>query len=64
MWSLLPQIVACYEEFGVDQMEYMEVPVQNYISRGADVLVTSQEPNYLNMVEALFRVTLPSKPGV
>lgn len=50
MWSLLPQIVDCYEEFGVDRMEDMEVPLQNYISRGSDVLISSQEPNYLSMV--------------
>eukprot|EP00884_Botryococcus_braunii_P004058 jgi/Botrbrau1/13653/Bobra.0292s0003.1 len=56
MWSLLPQIVSCYEEFGVDFMESIEIPVQNYIARGTAVFLTSQEPNYLNMVNHLVKL--------
>jgi hypothetical protein len=52
MWSLLPQVVACYDEFAIDYMEQMEVPLQNYICRGTEVLLTSQEPNYLGLVSS------------
>jgi hypothetical protein len=52
MWSLLPQIVACYEEFGVDYMEHIEVPVLNFISRGSEVLLSN--PDYLKLVRSSF----------
>jgi hypothetical protein len=52
LWSLLPQVVACYDEFAIDYMEQMEVPLQNYICRGTEVLLTSQEPNYLGLVSS------------
>jgi hypothetical protein len=33
-------------------MEQMEIPLQNYICQGTEVLLTSQEPNYLGLVSS------------
>ena len=50
MWSLWPQLYQAYNEWAFDYFENIIVPLDNYISRGTDVFLASQNPNYLNQV--------------
>ena len=47
MWSLWPQLIACFHEWAVDYLENLLVPLDNFISRGTPHFLAGTSPNYL-----------------
>lgn len=47
MWTLWPQLIQCFHEWAIDYFENILVPLDNFISRGTDTFLSSQNPNYL-----------------
>jgi hypothetical protein len=47
MWSLWPQLIACFHEWAVDYLENLIVPLDNFISRGTPHFLAGTSPNYL-----------------
>lgn len=50
MWTLWPLIYQSYNEWAFDYFENILVPLDNFISRGTEVFLSSQNPNYLEQV--------------
>lgn len=49
MWTLYPLMLQCVNEWAIDYLENVLLPLDNFISKGGEVFVTCQEPNYLAM---------------
>jgi hypothetical protein len=47
MWSLWPQMASAFNEWAIDYFENILVPLDNYISKGTEVFLTSKDPDYL-----------------
>ena len=50
MWSLWPQIFEAYDDWARDYLENIMVPLDNFITKGTEVFLAGQNPNYLNQV--------------
>lgn len=62
MWTLWPRLHQCFDEWAIDSFDSILVPLDNFISRGTEVFLTSQSPNYLasaNQVTPFLRPTSP-----
>ena len=42
-------LVQCVNEWAIDYLENVLLPLDNYISKGTDVFLTSQNPNFLQL---------------
>ena len=47
MWTLYPQMCKELDEWAVDYFENILVPMDNFISHGTEVFITSRDPDYL-----------------
>eukprot|EP00898_Chlorokybus_atmophyticus_P004844 jgi/Chlat1/5360/Chrsp35S05283 len=47
MWGLWPLMADALDEWALDYFENILVPLDNYISRGTEVFLTSTDPDYL-----------------
>ncbi|KAF8071226.1 SAD2 [Scenedesmus sp. PABB004] len=56
LWSLWPQLHALVMDFGIDYWENILIPLDNFISRGTDVFLLSESPNYQESVFAMAQV--------
>lgn len=50
LWSLWPLLYQAYNEWAFDYFENILVPLDNFVSKGTDVFLSGQNPNYLNQV--------------
>eukprot|EP00899_Mesostigma_viride_P026574 jgi/Mesvir1/7100/Mv09206-RA.2 len=53
LWKLWPVMVAAVDEWALDYLDKILIPLDNYVSRGTQVYLTSTEPNYQ---ESLYRL--------
>ena len=53
LWELFPLIYCAFNEWAYDYLENMVTPLDNYISRGTDVFVSSQNPDLVGMIYAM-----------
>lgn len=58
MWSLYPRMVQCVTDWAIDYFEEVLLPMDNYISKGTDVFLGSQSPNYLAMTNQMLEKVL------
>lgn len=58
LWSLWPQLHACVVEWAIDYMEYVLVPLDNFISRSTEHFVTCKNPDYLQSVYQMVQHSL------
>ena len=49
MWALYPQLCRELDAWAVDYFENMLVPMDNFISHGTEVFLTSRDPDYLGI---------------
>lgn len=52
IWSLWPLLYQAYNEWAFDYFENILVPIDNFISRGTEVFLSGQNPNYLTQASA------------
>ena len=50
IWSLWPQIFEAYNDWARDYLENIMVPLDNFITKGTEVFLAGQNPNYLSQV--------------
>ena len=50
LWTMWPLLYQAFNEWAFDYFENILVPLDNFISRGTAVFLSSQNPNYLNQV--------------
>ena len=53
MWSLWPQLIACFHEWALDYFENLLVTLDNFISRGTAHFLAGTSPNYLQQARRL-----------
>lgn len=58
MWSLVPRIVQAFHQWAVDYMSNILPPLDCIISKGVDVLCSSQDPNFLQLILSMPKVLL------
>lgn len=61
MWSLWPQLIACFHEWAIDYFENLLVPLDNFISRGTPHFLAGTSPNYLQQV-MMRSSAVPARP--
>ncbi|KAL4855989.1 Importin beta-like SAD2 [Chlorella vulgaris] len=58
MWSLYPRLLECVSEWAIDYFVDVLLPVDNYISKGTEVFLTSQAPPYLALTNRMLEQVL------
>ena len=58
MWSLWPLLHTAYNDWAMDYLDNILVPLDNFISKGTEVFLACKNPDYLAQVT----VTLTSPP--
>ena len=59
LWSLWPKLHAAFNDWALLYLENILIPLDNYISRGTEVFLTSRDPDYLasaNQVRLCWRL--------
>lgn len=50
MWSLWPLLHTAYNDWAIDYLDNILVPLDNFISKGTEVFLTCKNPDYLAQV--------------
>ena len=50
MWSLWPLLHTAYNEWAMDYLDNILVPLDNFISKGTEVFLACKSPDYLAQV--------------
>lgn len=58
MWTLYPRMLQCVGDWAIDYFEEVLLPLDNFISKGTEVFLTSQTPNYLALTNQTLELVL------
>lgn len=50
MWSLWPLLHSAYNDWAMEYLDNILVPLDNFISKGTDVFLACKSPDYLAQV--------------
>ncbi len=50
MWSLWPLLHSAYNDWAMDYLDNILVPLDNFISKGTEVFLACKSPDYLAQV--------------